>query len=313
LQKRRYARGLEQVEQRLAAAVAYPGELGVACRSTLEAGGKRVRPLLTLLCARRDTPLAEPVLRAAAAVELLHMATLVHDDVLDAAELRRGRPTVAAAHGVPAAVSTGNYLLARAFSELVEAGDATAVDLLSATAVGISQGEVLQRDDAHRITVTRAEYERRCEGKTADLFAAACRLGAVLSGAGEQAAALAEYGRLVGLAFQVFDDILDVTGREDTTGKRRGTDVREGTITLPLIFALEENPGLADLLTRPHLSHDQVAAVLATVAACDAVPRARTVAVRYIGQARAVLSACPDVVECGLLEQVAARVVDRYS
>ncbi len=126
------------------------------------------------------------------------------------------------------------------------AGDPAAVDVLSATAVGLSEGEVLQRDDAHRVTVTQAEYERRCERKTADLFAAACRLGAMLSGAGEQAAAaLSEYGRLIGLAFQVFDDILDCSGDEASTGKRPGADVRDGTVTLPLIFALEVHPELA--------------------------------------------------------------------
>ena len=314
-QKRRYARGMELVEERLTAvATAYPGELGEACRATLAAGGKRVRPLLTLLCARRDAALGEPVLRGATAIELLHMATLVHDDVLDRAELRRGRPTVAHAYGVQTAVSAGNYLLARAFRELVGAGDPAAVDVLSATAVGLSEGEVLQRDDAYRVTVTQAEYELRCERKTADLFAAACRLGAVLSGAGEQAAAaLSEYGRLSGLAFQVFDDILDCSGEQADTGKRPGADVRDGTITLPLLFALETNAELAPLLSRKGLGAAEVATVLRTVAGSGALERARAVALGYIEGARRVLDACPDLVERELLEQVAAQVVDRYS
>ena len=315
LQKRRYSRGLDSVEERLTAvASAYPGELGEACCATLAAGGKRVRPLLTLLCARRETALGEPVLRGATAIELLHMATLVHDDVLDRAELRRGRPTVAHAYGVETAVSTGNYLLARAFQELVGAGDPAAVDLLSAAAVGLSQGEVLQRDDAHRVTVSAAEYERRCERKTADLFAAACRLGAMLSGAGEQAAAaVAEYGRLIGLAFQVFDDILDCQGDEERTGKRPGADVRDGTVTLPLIFALEVHPELAHVLSREGLEAAEVATVLETVAVSGALARARGVALGYIEQARRVLEACPDIVERDLLAEVAAQVVDRYS
>ena len=193
-----------------------------------------MRPLLTLLCARRGEPAGEPVLRGAAAVELLHMATLVHDDVLDRAELRRGRPTVAHRYGAAVAVSAGNFLLARAFSELVGAGVPAAVDLLSATAVGLSEGEVLQRAEAHDVSVGVAAYVRRCERKTADLFSAACALGALLSGAPEAAGAVGEYGRLIGLAFQVFDDILDCSGDEETTGKRPGTDVRDGTITLPL-------------------------------------------------------------------------------
>jgi geranylgeranyl pyrophosphate synthase len=313
-QKARYARGMRQVEGRLSAvATAPPGELGEACRATLAAGGKRVRPLLTLLSARRDAKLGEPVVRGATAVELLHMATLVHDDVLDRAELRRGRPTVVHAYGVDTAVSAGNFLLARAFRELVGSGDAAAVDTLSAAAVGLSEGEVLQRDDSHRSTVTVLEYERRCERKTADLFAAACRLGALLGGSTDNAPALAEYGRLIGLAFQVFDDILDCSGDELSTGKRPGTDVRDGTVTLPLIFALEERPELAALLARRDLGAADVAVVLEVVARTSALQRARTVALGYIGQAREVLNACPGPVERDLLEQVAAMVVDRYS
>jgi geranylgeranyl pyrophosphate synthase len=315
VQKRRYARGMGLVEERLAAvADACPGRLGEACRATLAAGGKRVRPLLTLLCSRRDAAFGEAVLRGATAIELLHMATLVHDDVLDRAELRRGRPTVAHAYGVETAVSAGNYLLAGAFQELVGAGDAGAVDVLSSTAVGLSEGEVLQRDDAYRVSVTQAEYELRCERKTADLFAAACRLGAMLSGAGGQAEeALSDYGRLIGLAFQVFDDILDCSGEEASTGKRSGADVRDGTVTLPLIFALEAHPELAARLSRKGHGAADVASILETVAASGALARARGVALGYIGEAHRVLGTCPDVVERALLIEVATQVVDRYS
>ena len=314
-QKRRYSRGMDLVEARLqAAAAGYPGALGDACRATLAAGGKRVRPLLALLCSRRDAELTEPVLRAAASVELLHMATLVHDDILDRAELRRGRATVAHEFGADIAVSSGNFLLARAFTELVGAGDAGAVALLSAAAVGLSEGEVLQRDDAHRVTVTAADYERRCERKTADLFAAACGLGATLSGAGDQvAAAVTEFGRLIGLAFQVFDDILDLSGDEQAIGKRPGADVRDGTITLPLILALECRPGLGALLARAAIDDSDVDVVLAEVGRCGALEGARAVALGYIEQARMVLDACPALVERALLTEVAARVVDRYS
>lgn len=314
-QKRRIARGLELVEERLATVASeYPGELGDACRATLTAGGKRVRPLLTLLCARRGKAMGEPVLRAAAAVELLHMATLVHDDVLDRAELRRGHPTVAHQYGAATAVSAGNFLLARAFSELVGAGVPAAVDLLSATAVGLSEGEVLQRAEAYDVHISVEAYVRRCERKTADLFAAACSLGAMLSGAGDDAeSAVGEYGRLIGLAFQVFDDILDCCGDEAATGKRPGTDVRDGTITLPLIYALEARPGLAGVLGSPGADAAAVVSLLAAVAESGALERARGDALRYIGDARSVLAACPDTVERELLTQVAAQVVDRYS
>ncbi len=313
-QRRRIVRGLDLVEERLLTlASEYPGVLGEACFTTLAAGGKRVRPLLTLLCARPGQTVSDPVLRGAVAVELLHMATLVHDDVLDRAELRRGRPTVAHRYGPEIAVSAGNYLLARAFSELVSAGDVSAVHLLSQTAVGLSEGEVLQRSEAHDVHVSRDAYIRRCERKTADLFSAACSLGALLSGAPEAADKVAEFGRLVGLAFQVFDDILDFEGDQRATGKRPGTDVRDGTITLPLIYALEARPQLAEIVARPDLSDVEVESVLATVADTDALERAKEDALRYIAEARAVLAACPDTAERSLLEQVSAQVVDRYS
>ena len=314
-QKRRIARGLDLVEERLTTiATEYAGDLGDACRATLSAGGKRVRPLLTLLCARRGQPASEPVLRGAAAVELLHMATLVHDDVLDRAELRRGRPTVAHRYGPSIAVSAGNFLLARAFSELVGAGVPSAVDLLSATAVGLSEGEVLQRAEAYDVSIGVGAYVRRCERKTADLFAAACALGALLGGAGEEAVgAVGEYGRLIGLGFQVFDDILDCCGDQEATGKRPGTDVRDGTITLPLLYALEARPELGEILSRPGSGDAEVAGVLSAVVETGARERARGDALRYIEEARSVLTACPDTVERGLLAQVAAQVVDRYS
>jgi geranylgeranyl pyrophosphate synthase len=314
-QKRRVARGMELVEERLmTVAGEYPGALGEACRSTLSAGGKRVRPLLTLLCARRGEAAGEKVLRAAASVELLHMATLVHDDVLDRAELRRGKPTVAYRYGPATAVSAGNYLLARSFSELVGSGSPEAVDLLSATAVGLSEGEVLQRAEAHDVHVGEGQYVRRCEHKTADLFAAACGLGALLSGAGDETVgAVGRFGRLIGLAFQVLDDILDCSGDQAATGKRPGTDVRDGTITLPMIYALEARPELAEILRRPGPADADVEVVLHAVEDSGALARARAVALRYIEDARAALAACPETVERGLLVQVAEQVVDRYS
>ena len=314
-QKRRYSKGMDLVEARLAGVASrYPGALGDACRATLGAGGKRVRPLLALLSSRRGVPFAPGVLRAAAAVELLHMATLVHDDVLDHAELRRGRPTVMHEFGVELAVSAGNYLLASAFRELCETGDARAVDVLSATAVGLSDGEVLQRREAYDVALDAAAYERRCERKTADLFAAACRLGALLSGLDENAQdELAEYGRLLGLAFQVFDDILDVSGDEAQTGKRLGTDIRDGTVTLPVIYALEQRPELGPRLQRRPVDDESVNLILAEIVGTGAVDRARQTALGYILKSGDLLMALDADIDKELLVQVAVQVVDRYS
>jgi geranylgeranyl pyrophosphate synthase len=136
----------------------------------------------------------------------------------------------------------------------------------------------------------------------------------MLSGAGDEvAAAVAEFGRLIGLAFQVFDDILDLSGEEQATGKRPGTDVRDGTITLPLILALDLRPGLGALLARDEIDDDDVDSILEDVVRCGALEGARAVALGYIEQARTILDACPNLVERELLNEVAARVVDRYS
>ncbi len=315
-QRRRYREGLGAVEARLrAAADVYPGALGDACRRTLAAGGKRVRPLLTLLSAHRGRPLAPPVVHAAAAVELLHMATLVHDDVLDRAELRRGRATVAHEFGVELALSAGNYLLARAFGELAATGDGSAIDLLSATAVGLSEGELLQRREAFDVALSVAAYERRCRLKTADLFAAAARLGALLSGLpARDQDALAEFGRLIGLAFQVFDDILDLSGDEARTGKKLGTDIRDGTVTLPLIYALQERPHLAARLREGGtLDPAALEQLIGEVRASGALERARGAALAHVDGARRALETCSDDVERELLAQVARSVVDRFS
>ncbi len=314
-QKRRITDGLGRVEELLAeVAGQYPGSLGEACLSTLDAGGKRVRPALVLLAARRTGPLGGPVLRAAASVELLHMATLVHDDVLDGAVLRRGRPTVAAQSGVGTAVSTGNYLLAEAFAQLAATGDGRAVDLLSGVALGLSEGELLQMDGAFDVTLTIDDYLLRCRLKTANLFAASGELGALLSGVDDESvAALGEYGESLGVAFQIFDDILDFSGDEARTGKRVGTDLRDGTVTLPILLALERRPRLAPLLAECEGCEERVGAIVAEIIASGALERAREVALEHIAQARAVLSRCSDEVERDLLGQVAGSVVDRFS
>jgi len=314
-QKRRIAAGLERVEAILSDVVeAYPGALGDASASTLEAGGKRLRPVLVLLSARRTGSFDEPVLRAAAAVELLHMATLVHDDVLDQADLRRGRPTVAYQFGTATAVSVGNFLLARAFAQIAMTRDARAVDALSGVALGISEGELLQMEQAFRVGLSHADYERRCELKTAGLFAVSCRLGALLSGLSESdAAALAEYGRLLGLAFQIFDDILDLTGDEAKTGKRVGTDLRDGTVTLPMVLALQARPDLGPRLQRCADDEACLADVVSEVGASGALERAREIALSYSAQAQRVLAACAADAEKDLLRELADSVVDRYS
>ena len=185
------------------------------------------------------------MLRAAVAVELIHSATLVHDDVLDAAPLRRGRPTVVATAGRAIATATGDLLFSRAFAELAANGRADEIRVLSEASSALAQGELLQREDAWNVDVAHDRYLHRCDLKTARLFQAACRLGALEGGGPDEA--LGEFGRRIGLAFQLLDDVLDVSGPAERTGKHRGTDLLDGTVTLPLILARERDPELAAL------------------------------------------------------------------
>ena len=231
--------------------------------STIAAGGKRLRPLLVFVAAGPEPANRDLVLRAAVAVELVHSATLVHDDVLDAAPLRRGRPTVVATAGRAMATATGDLLFSRAFAELAGGGDAEAVRVLSDASSALAQGELLQREDAWDATISRERYEQRCDLKTARLFEAACRLGAI--GGGGDADLLGRFGRSIGLAFQLLDDVLDVSGPAERTGKHRGTDLLDGTVTLPLILARERDPELAAVDLRSVRAPQQAERV------CDAI------------------------------------------
>ena len=204
-------------------------------------GGKRLRPLLAILAAGPNPVNEKAVVRAGVAVELVHAATLVHDDILDGSEVRRGAPTVVASGGRKMAVAVGDWLFAAAFGVLVETG-VEDVALLAAAGSDLARGELLQRADAWDLGVTRERYVERCRLKTARLFQAAAVLGSRAGGISPAGADRFASG--VGVAFQMLDDVLDVTGPVERTGKPRGTDLLDGTINLPLIVALELDPNL---------------------------------------------------------------------
>src|SRR4051795_6479905 len=300
---------MRALEERLAAAAASRGEtLGAHAVATIAAGGKRLRPLLVFVAAGRPSDLA---LRAGVAVELVHSATLVHDDVLDAAVLRRGRPTVVATGGRPSRTRPGSLLFSRAFAELAGGGSAEAVRLLSDASSALVQGELLQREDAWNLATTRERYLRRCDLKTARLFDAACRLGALAGGGDVQL--LGEFGRRIGLAFQLLDDVLDVSGPAERTGKHRGTDLLDGTVTLPLIIARERSPALGGLDLRAVRTPEQAEGVCDAIAATGALEAAREEALGMVADAKAQLPALPEASQQAALELVADGVVDRYS
>jgi geranylgeranyl pyrophosphate synthase len=284
--------------------------LGRHASSTLAAGGKRLRPVLVFVCAGGAESMN--LVRAGAAVELLHMATLVHDDVLDRAPMRRGRPTVFWTSGRDAATATGDFLFSRAFAQLAATGSAAAVKALSDASSSLARGELMQRDDAFALDVTEERYFERCTLKTGKLFEAACRLGAVLGDPGEESAdAMGRFGDRIGLAFQLFDDVLDLSGPPDQTGKSRGTDLLDGTVTLPVIYAREEDPSLRD--ERPQTA-SEAEALCDRIAATSALERSRERAKEFVAEAKSILSTLSLADnQRAALNLVADGVVERYS
>jgi octaprenyl-diphosphate synthase len=201
--------------------------------------GKRLRPLLTIAAARLSGAQGDACLKLAAAVEFIHTATLLHDDVVDSSELRRGRVAAHLIWGAPSSVLVGDFLFARAFELMVEAGSMAALEILARASRVIAEGEVLQLTRAHDLDLTREIYLRIIQAKTAELFAAAAEAGAVVAGASPaRARALRSFGQEVGLAFQLADDVLDYSGASDVLGKNPGDDYREGKVTLPLVFVM---------------------------------------------------------------------------
>jgi geranylgeranyl pyrophosphate synthase len=273
----REAEGLEEyldaLEERLARSVAsHPGLVAAVGNEALAAGGKRLRPLLVFLS---TAPGREPSLAAGVAVELVHMATLVHDDLIDRAHFRRGKAAAWSVHGADAARATGDYLFARAFAELSATGDVEAVQVLADSTLALARGEALQRTQTNDPSTTVEAYVERCALKTGALFEAACRLG---GGSGQ-------YGIALGVAFQIADDVLDCSGATIDTGKIAGTDLRDGTPTLPLLLAAQE-----DEVVRAALAGGPFEGALVRVAATGALERSREVALDYARRARACLN-----------------------
>ncbi len=280
-------------------------------RSRPSTGGKRLRPLLVYLCAPEAGRTGDGVLLAGAAVELIHSATLVHDDVLDRAQLRRGRPTVWARDGELVATATGDYLFARAFTILAETGDMAAVSELAECTLGLARGEAMQVEQARQPGTTLEAYLERCGLKTGLLFATAAALGGRLGGLGEEALShLRAYGHALGLAFQIADDVLDCAGSIESTGKPLGTDLLDGTTTYPLLVAASLDPVVARAVELGP-ERDHVLEVLARVADTGAIARSRVLAHAYARQANEALDELEDDLDTQPLRAVALGVVDR--
>jgi geranylgeranyl pyrophosphate synthase len=305
-------RVMTRVEERMVELVSTHGELLARHGGeTITAGGKRLRPLLVCIAACVPVEESDALVRAAVAVELVHAATLVHDDVIDGADLRRGRPTVVASGGRLLALATGDLLFSRAFAELADGSEIEPIRVLSAAASALASGELMQREDAWNSAVGQERYLERCRLKTGVLFRAACELGALAGGAPIDA--LGRFGEGIGVAFQLLDDILDVTGPAERTGKPRGTDLLDGTLTLPLIEARKRDPELAQLDLRAVESADQAAGVCDRIEASGALDFAREHALAVVADAKACLPGRLPEAQRSALELVADGVVERYS
>jgi heptaprenyl diphosphate synthase len=281
---------LDELELRLASAVEHcPGLVAAVGRNAVDAGGKRLRPLLVHLTSSDR----EQALRAGVAIELAHVATLVHDDLIDGAELRRGRSSAWHEYGPRAARAGGDYLFARAMAELADVGDLEGVDILARACLAIARGEAMQQRQLHDPETPIDSYVARISLKTGKLFEAACLLGS-------RDARLGRFGLALGVAFQIADDILDCVGDTIDTGKIPGADLREGVPTLPLILASREDP-----VVRQALAGGSQEEALVRVAATGALGRSRAMALDYARKAREFLRDEPE------LEALTHIVIDR--
>lgn len=292
---------LEQVEK----------EIGLESVASVEAinyinqylqtgGGKRLRPILVLLSGRLFGETTPGLIRMAAVVEMIHTATLVHDDVIDLAKTRRGRPSINVVWGNHTSVLAGDWLYMQAFQVALQERQFPILDVLINLTQMMVEGELLQLDRIGKIAVTEADYMELIDRKTASLFSACARLGAISSGAGDAVEArLGEYAWNLGIAFQLVDDILDFTSREKILGKPVGNDLREGKITLPLIYALETADVEERKLVETVLAdgnYDQVpfGKILHILTRHHGIERAQERAQTFTDKARAIIAEFPE-------------------
>ncbi len=283
------------------------------------AGGKRLRPLLTVSCARMCGYEGDNHHKLAAAVEFIHSATLLHDDVVDESALRRGQKPANLIWGNSASILVGDFLFARAFNLMVETNNMRALGILSNASSVIAEGEVHQLAALRNIDMTEAEYLEVISAKTAALFAAATEVAPVIAGRPEaECAALREYGLKLGLAFQLVDDALDYGGFESALGKSVGDDFREGKVTLPVIRAYQTaDKETADFWRRVIVDHDQkdvdLERAVSILRAAGALQSTLDMAHEYASQARHALDIFADSPWKVTLQDLAGYVVDRIS
>jgi heptaprenyl diphosphate synthase len=292
--------------------------VSVAARHLVDAGGKRFRPLLVALAAHFGDPSAPEVVKAAIVVELTHLATLYHDDVMDEAPVRRGAPSVNSRWGNVVAILTGDYLFARAADVAAELGT-DAVRIQARTFSRLVHGQIAETSGPRDGEEKLSHYLRVIEQKTGSLIATSARFGGMFSGVTpEQVNALAEYGETIGIAFQLSDDLLDIASESEQSGKTPGTDLREGVPTLPVLYALASDDGdgasvrLREILATGPISDDALhAEALGLLRESAAFKRARETVRSYTDRARSSLAVLPDQPARRALESLCDFIAER--
>lgn len=307
---------LQKVEKELYAYIAidYP-VLEESSVQLLEAGGKRLRPAFALLAGKFYGYPFQKLLPVAMALELIHMATLVHDDVVDASTTRRGRPTVKAKWGNIVSVATGDYLLAKALELLAEINNPEVSRILAEVSIEMSQGEIQQIKASNDVNQNLKQYYYRIKRKTALLISASCKLGGIVSSAPRREVwALGAYGHALGMAFQIVDDILDVTAEASELGKPVGGDIRQGIMTLPLILALRNSPekdALREILIKETKTDEDVEEAIRLVKESGAIADSHFYVDLYINKAKSYLEELPNVPTRKALSELANFIKER--
>lgn len=291
--------------------------MNAAAAHAMSSPGKRLRTALTLISGKLFTYNFEKLLPLSIAFEMTHLATLVHDDIIDQAGTRRGIPTVNACYGEPVAILLGDYLFAKTAGLIADVEDFRIDRLFSQTVATVCEGTIIELLSARRMDTSEERYLERINRKTACLIAACCKGGATVGGASdEQIELMNDYGVNLGIAFQIIDDVLDYTGAEQIIGKPAGNDLRQGLVTLPLIYALRnEHNGRIEqvqrLLTAEKPTEDDVAAVVRWVNATSAIQESLAVAREYAQRAKTLLAEFPQSSDRATLEEVVDFVLAR--
>ncbi len=296
--------------------VAYPEELYKASRYLVDAGGKRLRPAVLILAAEATGSNLKSVLPAAVAVELVHNFTLIHDDIMDKDDVRRGMPAVHMIWGDAGAILAGDTLYSKAFEILSKVENEPVrilkcMDVLSKTCTEICEGQWLDMDFEKREEVSKSEYIEMVEKKTSVLYAAAAKIGAILGGASDELAeALSQYGRLIGIGFQMYDDVLDMITPQEVLGKVRGSDLMEGKHTLIVIDAFEKGVKL-DIFGKGEATQEETDEAVRILTECGSIDYVKNLAISYINEGKAKLDALRDCPEKELLLQIADYMISR--